>query len=152
MNVSIKQFAVAFASALALQSAALAADSGKIILHFTGLNNDNGVVRIALFNSKETYSASEFAADQAFKKDTVKITDKQADYIFDSVPFGTYAIKVFHDEDNSGKFVTGNFGIPKVQYGFSNNAHGMFGPAKFPAAKFNFDSVETKMTIKMQGH
>lgn len=152
MKVSFNKWAMAFVLTSVLPSAALAADSGKLVLHLTGMNNDNGVVRIALFNSKESYSASVFDADKAYKKDTVKIADKQADYTFERLPFGTYAIKVFHDEDNSGKFPTGNFGIPKVQYGFSNNAHGMFGPAKFSGAKFMFDSVEKQMTIKMQGH
>jgi len=59
---------------------------------------------------------------------------------------------IFHDEDNSGKFLKGTFGIPKVQYGFSNNAHGAFGPASFEKAKFTIKEPQTTMSIQMQGH
>ena len=113
--------------ALLVSGRALAQDSGVINVHLTGISNDKGVMRVALFSSPTTYNASGGAAETAFMKGIAAIKDKQADYSFANVPAGTYAIKVFHDEDNSGKFYTNVFGIPKVQYGFSNNAHGTFG-------------------------
>ena len=126
--------------------------TGKLTLHVTGLNNDKGVVRIAIFNSKASYAAKDDSSDQAFKKDISKITEKASNYTFDSLPYGDYAIKIFHDEENSGKFLKGTFGIPKVQYGFSNNARGMLGPATYEKAKFTLNQPQMTMPIEMQGH
>jgi len=85
------------------------------------LRNNNGVVRIALFNSSKSYSADKFSADKSFQKLIAPINNKEATATLENVPYGEYAIKLFHDEDNSGRFITNAFGIPKVEYGFSNN-------------------------------
>ncbi len=83
-------------------------------------------------------------------KGVANIAANEANYIFENVPPGEYAIRLFHDPDNSGKFVTGMFGIPKLQYGFSNNPKSNMGPANYDKAKFKFDAEELNMEIKMQ--
>ncbi len=137
--------------ALIAPSASWATDAGSIVIKVTGLRNDKGTVRIALFNSKAAYTASK-AGEQAFQKMKVPITDQKATATFEAVPYGEYAIKLFHDEDNSGRFITNMFGIPKVEYGFSNNAHGLMGPASFEKALFKLNSPNLEMPIKMQGN
>ena len=52
------------------------------------------------------------------------------------LPEGRYAIGVFHDANRNNRLDTGLFGIPKEQFGFSNNAKGRFGPPSFEAASF----------------
>ena len=69
---------------------------------------------------------------------------------FDNLPNGEYAIKLFHDEDNSNKFKTNMLGIPKEDYGFSNNPRAAFGPANYNQARFAFNSNLMKLEIKMQ--
>lgn len=129
---------------------ALANDAGNLIVHVTGLKNNVGSVRIALFNSENSYSNDKFTGELAFRKEILPIKNNSADYTFEKLPYGDYAIKLFHDEDSSGKFETGMFGIPKVQYGFSNNARGKFGPAGYDKAVFHMNSAEQKMQIDMQ--
>jgi uncharacterized protein (DUF2141 family) len=150
MSVKAVSTLVAVVMTFAVSAVAWAQDAGVINVHLTGLNNDKGLVRVALFSSETTYNASGGEAETAFMKGVTNIKDKQAEYSFANVPVGIYAIKVFHDEDNSGKFYTNVFGIPKVQYGFSNNAHGTFGPASFKVAKFEVSAAPVNMTIKMQ--
>jgi uncharacterized protein (DUF2141 family) len=135
---------------LALPALVLAADGGNIVVHVNGLRNNNGVVRIALFNSATDYSADKNTAEKSFQKLTAPINNKEATANLANIPYGEYAIKLFHDEDNSGHFVTDAFGIPKVEYGFSNNAHGVFGPASYNKAKFKLESKKLDITIKMQ--
>lgn len=131
---------------------ALASNTGSIILHISGLRNNNGVVRVALFDSSKNYSMDKGSADHSFKKMIAPINNKESTATIENLPYGEYAIKLFHDEDNSGRFLTNSFGIPKVEYGFSNNAHGLFGPAPFDKAKFRLDSQKLDMNIKMQGN
>lgn len=54
-------------------------------------------------------------------------------HVFD-IPAGQYAIGVFHDVNANNSLDTNFFGVPKEQYGFSNNATGNFGPPSFDAA------------------
>ena len=109
--------------------------TGNLTLNISGFENNEGSVKIALANSKEVYQAK----GKAFREATVTIINKNAQYIFEELPFGKYAIKLFHDENNNGELDTNFLGIPSENYGFSNNAKGNFGPASSEDAFFNFD-------------
>jgi len=132
---------------LVVPIATLAANLSDIAVNVTGLNSDKGKVRIAIFNTKNTYTEDDGSGDKAFQKVAATISGQRASCTFSAVPYGTYAIKLFHDEENSGKFLKNIFGIPKVQYGFSNNARGRFGPAAFEKAQFQVDKPEVKVEI-----
>jgi len=119
--------------------------TGNLILNITGFENDEGSVKIALANSKEDYQAK----GKAFRAAIVDIKDKNAQYIFEDLPFGNYAIKLYNDENNNGEMDTNFLGIPSEDYGFSNNAKGNFGPASWEDAQFKFDkdSMITEINI-----
>jgi uncharacterized protein (DUF2141 family) len=151
MNRKILMLFVSIALAICpFLSAHADSPSGSLKLTVTGANNNKGVVRVALYNSKDSYAADKHnTGDGAFKKGTAEIKNSKAEYSFSDLPFGQYAVKVYHDEDNSGTFYTGAFGIPKVQYGFSNNAKGMMGPAPFNKAIFDLKSPQMSMAIEL---
>ena len=56
-------------------------------------------------------------------------------YTFE-LPDGTYAIGIFIDKNYNNKMDRNLFGVPKEQFGFSNNAKGNFGPPSFEDASF----------------
>jgi len=66
-----------------------------------------------------------------------------------NIPFGEYAIKVFHDEDSDDKIDTNFIGIPTESYGFSNNVKGFFGLPGFEKAKFHFNKQDMQIEIKL---
>jgi uncharacterized protein (DUF2141 family) len=115
---------------------------GDLTIIIIGFKNDNGDVKVALSNSAEEFSskpkdAAPFRADLAF------IKDKKAQLVFKDLPFGEYAVRLFHDENGNGKIDTNFLGIPKENYGFSNNARASFGPPKYEKAKFDFQESQT---------
>jgi uncharacterized protein (DUF2141 family) len=128
-------------------------ESGKITVHINNLRNNKGVVRIALFSSKKDFDKSVHSIDQegnSFAKAAVPVKNQEAVFTFDDIPYGDYAIKFFHDEDNSGKFKTNLFGIPKVEYQYSNNPDtNMFGMAPYENAKFHFNNPDLNLIIEM---
>lgn len=152
----MKRSFLAFGSAAAIAIifccllASAAGEKGNINLKITGFRNAMGAVRVAMFDSKESYDSDKFSGEGAFRKSIIDLKGTEAECKFEDVPYGVYAIKLFHDEDKSGKFYTGLFGIPKVEYAFSNNAAGRFGPASYEQAKFTLNSKELSMSIKMQ--
>lgn len=58
-----------------------------------------------------------------------------ATYSFE-LPNGTYAIGIFVDANYNNEMDRNFFGVPKEQYGFSNDAKGSFGPPSFKDASF----------------
>lgn len=120
-------------------------NSGSINLEITGFDSNEGTVKIALFNSYESYTKT----GKTFKTADVKIVGNKAKVSFENIPYGEYAVTLFHDENDNNEFDTGLFGIPTEGYAFSNNATGIMGPASYEDAKFNLnqETVKQKLTI-----
>ncbi len=134
---------------LVISSASALADNpstGTLKILLDGFGSDKGSAMLALYNSKETYTKSENAVRSA----SVEIKGGKAEVLLNDLPFGTYASKVFHDENGNGKLDTTLFGIPKERYGFSNNARGAFGPASWAAAQFSFEQAEMTIHITVK--
>ena len=57
-----------------------------------GLKNDKGEVQLALSNSEGNYALEEA---EPFRDIAIPIAHKQAEAIFEELPFGEYAIKLY---------------------------------------------------------
>lgn len=125
---------------------------GSLTVKISKLKNDKGNVRVAVYNTQEGYDAEKGAGDsqKACAKAVAEIKSNEAQCTIDDLAYGDYALKFFHDEDKSGKFYKNFVGIPKVDYGFSNNAKGHFGPASFEQAKFKLDKPSLEMNLEAQ--
>ncbi len=131
-------------------SFALAGETGtnskqtrQLQVTITGLENDKGKVMVGLFDSKEGYSSGK----EPFRGSSVEIRGGKAECTFAGIPYGTYAIKAYHDKNGNGKLDMNFMGIPNEPYGFSNNARAEFGPAKWEDAKFTINSKNMTMEI-----
>lgn len=63
---------------------------------------------------------------------------------------GSYAILVFHDENDNQKLDTAMFGKPTEYYGFSNNTYGPYGTKpEYNAAVINIDG-HSNAVIKLR--
>ena len=119
--------------------------ASKFILSVDGFGSNDGKVMIALFNSEEGYSET----GENFKSIALEIKDRKCEWVIENLPFGEYAIKLYHDENSNGKMDRNMLGIPSEDYAFSNNATGNFGPAEYEDAKFIFNKAgqNHKITI-----
>lgn len=117
-----------------------------IQLTVIGLENDVGDVKVGLFNSAESFNSK---TKEKFAGAIIKIQNKKVQYVFPNVPYGEYAIKLFHDEDGDDEVDTNFLGIPTESYGFSNNAKGLFGPPSFEKAKFVVSSDTVRVQIDL---
>ena len=146
-NILLTGIALLFAeSALfANDSTTVKENSGSLILNVTGFENDEGTAMIALSNSEEDYNSRK----EPYVGAMPKIENQKVTWVFENLPFGIYAIKVFHDEDSDMELDTNFLGIPSEDYGFSNNATGSFGPANWEDTKFKFDSDQMKIEIEV---
>jgi len=118
--------------------------TGNIIVAMTGFRNDKNLSQIALYNSAETF------LQEPYTYATGNIKNKLSSTIFANVPWGDYAIAIYHDENANGKMDRNFFGIPEEGYGFSNNAKGFFGPPGYDQAKFEFNKNTITVNIVVQ--
>ena len=113
-----------------------------LTVHISGLNSNKGTLLVGVYNKKDNFLKKQF------KGDIVKIKNKKSAVIFKNLPKGEYAVSFVHDENNNKKMDTNLFGIPKEDYGCSNNATGFMGPPKYDDAKFQLTENKT-ITIKI---
>lgn len=102
-----------------------------------------GQVLVSLFNSADSYLEMpllERIADIDSEGKAFVALGKQAP--------GDYAIVVIYDKNNNGKLDTGIFRIPKEKIGYSNNARGKLGPAKWEDTRFTV--TDSELTIDIQ--
>ncbi len=131
---------------LFMQYSAQDKQASSLTLTVSDIENDNGVIRILLFNDADGFPDQ---PEKAFKSATAPIRKQRAEIHFEDVPKGTYAFSVFHDSRNTGKLRTNVLGIPKDGYGFSNNTTGTFGPPTFDKAAFKVEK-DTRVNISFK--
>ena len=119
----------------------------KVTIH--GIKEVKGKLQVGLEKEAEDFDKGELSVAK-YRGVIVEVTGETMSVEFKDLPFGTYAIKSFHDTNADGKLNTNLVGIPKEDYGFSNNVRGTMGPAKFKEAAFVFDSPEKGLSITLK--
>lgn len=116
----------------------------QIEVKIDNFKSDKGAALIGLYSTETSFLKTEFKGQKA------NIKNKKVAITFAEIPDGTYAISVFHDEDENGELTTNFIGIPKESYGSSNNAPSNFGPPKWIDAKFDVkDGQVVKQKISL---
>ena len=103
------------------------AQTGTVSIEISGIDDAKGLMSIGLYSDEKGFPDD----GKEYKGADVKVTGQTVVYTFKDVPFGTYAIAVFHDTNSNGKLDKNFLGIPKEGYAFSNNVFGTFGPPDF---------------------
>ncbi|MEQ8812808.1 MAG: DUF2141 domain-containing protein [Imperialibacter sp.] len=119
--------------------------SGTLTVEIKGIKNVKGDIRVALYDLKEN-----FLTDRLYKGKVEKVNGESVRVQFTNLPFGSYAISVFHDENENGKLDTGLFGIPKEPYGFGNDSMGILGPPDFEEALVDFQAKTATHSISLR--
>ncbi len=124
----------------------LAAETlGTLIVGIDGFPSSEGYAMVAIFNSESAYKEGTPRAAQA----KIKVVDQEARAEFKGLPYGTYAVAMFHDRNANGKMDKNAMGIPKEPYGHSNNARGILGPPSYKKAKFELNRPQKEIHISL---
>ena len=108
-----------------------------------------GEIHIAIYDSAEAFEADrgeKGGAAPGITQGTIEMVEPGSVTYRYELPPGTYAIGIFHDANLNNRLDNYFFGVPREQYGFSNNARGFMGPPSFDDAAF---SVEGKTEISI---
>ena len=132
-----------------ISSPTLAIEQSNLKVHIAGIRNDKGVIRIGLYNSQQAYEDKSPGGLAALRRAALPIENGEAVWQVDNLPYGTYAIKLFHDEDNSGRLKKNFIGKPKEGIGFSNNPRVTTKAPTFDEVNFAIDKPEINIHIEM---
>ncbi len=131
---------------LFLFSATFVQAQNMITVQVENLKNDKGVCRACLFKDAKAFPND---MDKAICKST-KISATKATFIFENVSTGTYAISVFHDENNNNTLDANMLGIPKEGYGASKNVLPKMSKPSFEDNAFKMSNQDITLTVRIR--
>ena len=79
----------------------------------------------------------------------VTLTGSTAEACFALSAPGTYAVAVYHDENDNHRFDRTLLGLPAEGYGFSNNVTPLFGLPSYGSVRLLVGRGDTRITIKL---
>ncbi len=137
-----------FTPSIILQEASLTTNqTGNLRLQLQNIQPQKGSIKVALFNSKETFLDNK----AAYLNKSLEVDQKNTvDISFSNLPYGMYTAAIFHDVNNNGKLDKNLLGVPTEPYGFSNNARSKWGPPKYDTAKFQLDQDQLLLQVEVK--
>jgi uncharacterized protein (DUF2141 family) len=129
----------------ALATTSSRAETAELTVELTGMTSDAGSLIYALWSNQEHW-----LIDEPDREGAVNIENGTSTIHMAGLPYGEYAISVYHDKNDNGKLDTGFFRIPKEPIGTSNDARIQFGPPKYTDARFIVNRPNLTMTIQVR--
>jgi uncharacterized protein (DUF2141 family) len=118
----------------------------QVTAQVENFKNDKGFCQACIFSS-----AASFSKMEPFQCVSNKITSGKSSIQFENIPDGTYAIFVFHDQNNNKKMDRNFFGIPKENYGASSNNLPFASSPRFSENKFVLlNNASLNLNIKLR--
>lgn len=116
--------------------------SGTLTIHIKNFHHAEGMAVATLFREEDEMPK------KPFKRETGAITNDTATILFTDIPYGKYAIILFHDENSNG-IVDHTVFLPAEPIGFSNNWQlGLFsGMPNFKKLQFTFSEIKNEFSI-----
>ena len=112
-----------------------------------------GTLMLAIYNNAEAFEGSVVKEKRSevgvFKGLELYLEPMDSSQLNTEIPDGEYAIAFFIDANGNKKLDKNFLGIPKEQFGFSNNAMGTLSAPSFEQAKFRV-AGNTVQNIKLK--
>ena len=129
---------------LATLSLPLPAHAARLDIELAGIENDHGLVRVAVC-TPATFMTRDcpFTGAASAKPGSVAVS-------MPDIPPGRYAVQACHDEDGNGRLRKGMFGLPAEASGFSRDARIRLGPPSFEKAAMDVAEPVTATRLRLR--
>jgi uncharacterized protein (DUF2141 family) len=128
---------------------AAAGYAGNLEVRFQGLKSSKGQVCLTLFTGPKGFPKGGKGSNLKASRCTT-LTKDGGVVVFNSLPYGIYAIAAVHDSNSDNRLNQNGLGIPTEGFGFSSNPPFKFGPASFSEAQFFLSGTNTVEKIQMR--
>ncbi len=147
--IAVFVFAGVMLRASGAENAILTGETWDMVVQVSGTHSTSGTLAILVFAEKKGFPAD---SSKAIRKGFFPIAESASSptlVVFQGLrPQKTYAISVYHDQNNNLRLDRNFFGVPQEQVGFSRNPRLGFGPPDFSQASFVL--IENGQTIPIR--
>lgn len=116
-----------------------------VVVH--GVNEQDGNIGVLVFNSEKGWAEDRTAA---LKDVVVPAHPGTVTVTIPDLPAGDYGIAVCHDVNKNHKLDKNFLGMPKEQWGLSNNPHATIKAPPFSKSRFTLKENQ-EIQVQMQG-
>ncbi|MGB3587696.1 MAG: DUF2141 domain-containing protein [Tunicatimonas sp.] len=116
----------------------------ELTIEILGLSSYEGQVQIAVFTVDDDFP------DKGTYQKSVPLDPANKVQASFTLPEGDYAVAAYHDKNENGKLDTNMVGIPKEDYGFSNDARGKMSAPPFDKAKVTVQQAAQTIQINLR--
>ncbi|WP_109300337.1 DUF2141 domain-containing protein [Aquimarina sp. AU474] len=107
------------------------------------VTSSDGEVHFGLYDENTFMKAAPIQGQKSnIENGVAKIT-------FTNVPAGVFAISCYHDANSNNRMDFEPNGMPKENYGISNNQMNLYGPPTWTEAKFEVSTENLNLEIRM---
>lgn len=120
---------------------------GTLTVKVQNVLQTQGSIRMAVYNNEKSFPSE----SQSFRGGVLTLRPGIAPQLTcEQLPFGHYAVAIYHDLNNNGKMDKNALGIPTEPYAFSNNIKVKWRAPKFREAVFEFSSVQQEISVELK--
>ncbi len=125
--------------------------TGQFVLHIENIEQQKGLIRVALFSSEDAFLKDELAS--YVESVAVKGKGNQT-FSLPDLPVGQYSIAIYHDLNQDGELNTNLWGIPTEPYAFSRTPENKWKRPTFGSTWVPLSSGrnEIRMELKRWKH
>jgi uncharacterized protein (DUF2141 family) len=129
---------------LFLATNCIAQEVGTLTITATNFENEKGHAIVNLFREQDDLPKKPFKTIKAQIKEGI------AKLVFEDLPNGSYAVMVYHDENDNGT-LDHKLGLPNEAMGFSNNWDlSLFsGMPSFKKLRFEHSGLQSEIEVKI---
>jgi uncharacterized protein (DUF2141 family) len=125
----------------------LPAKKGDFLLQVKNIDSASGVLRVAIYNGEQNFLKAGTELTGATKLVDAK---KDLQIAIPDLPFGKYAIAIYHDVNNNGKLDKNYLGIPTEPYAFSNNPKVKWRSPTFAETQVELNSQQKDLHLELK--
>jgi len=122
-------------------------ETKPLILEVENIEVAKGHVWFGVYDSEQSFLNEEKAV--AIFGEAIK-TKGKIQVKFEKIPFGTYAIAVFHDVNSNGTLDQNFIGIPKEPFAFSQALKSKWRAPEYEEMKFDFRQANQKLKFRLE--
>ena len=133
--------AVSMVATMLLISFQMYGQEATLKIKVFNIQKNTGKIVVEIYNNKSTW------LETPLRKVLLNTNEDAKTASFD-VPFGNYAVSVYHDVNGNGELDRNFIGIPKEPIGFGNN-YKPFGKPKYKSAIIEYKATGKPQEIKL---
>jgi len=121
---------------------------GNLVVSVESLTSSEGVVRWALYRSEESMSdAVNGRGSRPARRGDHPAQEGASSFAIKGLPFGKYALLLYHDEDGDNEADKRAFGLPKERVGISGYTSRPMRKPVWRKAHFSHNQIRTVLTV-----